>query len=156
MQSDGGARLVRALNLVPESTSGAHEVRPYAKPFSFATFARESHSTASFRLKEERGKRRMGEQRARPRMTPRGARWWLIAEQRKRRKENSGSSSLTADDADRADGGGADAEDFEGARAERGGSAGRMQLDGGAHLGCDRDCVSGGNSGAHEVRPYGE
>jgi len=50
MQSDGGAHLVCARNLVSESTPGAHEVRPYGKPFSFAIYARASDSTASFRL----------------------------------------------------------------------------------------------------------
>ena len=49
MQFDLGAHLVCALKLVPESKSGAHEVRPYGKQFSFAAYARESHATASFR-----------------------------------------------------------------------------------------------------------
>ena len=54
MQSDVGAHLVCARNLVPESISGAHEVRPYGRQFSFATYERESHSTASFRLTRRR------------------------------------------------------------------------------------------------------
>ena len=44
MQPDVGAHLVCALNLVPETNSGAHEVRPYGNQFSFATYAQESHS----------------------------------------------------------------------------------------------------------------
>ena len=51
MQPYVGAHLVCALNLVSEITSGAHEVRPYGKQFSFATEERESPSTASFRLR---------------------------------------------------------------------------------------------------------
>jgi len=50
MPSDAGADPVCALNLVPEGTSGAREVRPYGKRFSCATYERASHSTASFRL----------------------------------------------------------------------------------------------------------
>ena len=51
LQSDGGAHLVCALNLGSESTAGAHEVRPYGRPFGFATYEWESHSTASFRMR---------------------------------------------------------------------------------------------------------
>ena len=40
-----------ALNLVSETTSSAHAVRAYGKPFSFATYEGVSHSTASFRLR---------------------------------------------------------------------------------------------------------
>ena len=52
MQSDVGAHLVCALHLVAESNAGAHEVRPYGKPY-----ARESHSTASLRLRMQVGAR---------------------------------------------------------------------------------------------------
>ena len=54
MQSDAGAHLVCALNLVPESRSVAHEVRAYGRQFSLATYARESHSTATFPLSAPR------------------------------------------------------------------------------------------------------
>ena len=40
MQSDVGAHLVCALNLVSEGNSGAHEVRPYGEQFGFATYER--------------------------------------------------------------------------------------------------------------------
>ena len=40
MQFDVGRTFLCALNLVPESTSGAHEVRPYGKQFSFAIYER--------------------------------------------------------------------------------------------------------------------
>ena len=53
--SDGGAHLVCVLNLVPESTAGAHEVRPYGNQFGFATYARESHSTATLRFRRPAG-----------------------------------------------------------------------------------------------------
>ena len=50
MQSDGGTHLVGAFNLVPDSISGAHEVRPYGKQFSFATYGLASHATELARL----------------------------------------------------------------------------------------------------------
>ena len=58
MRFDVGAHLVCAFNLVPESTSGAPEVRPYGKQVSFATYTRESPSTASLRLRRP-GRRRI-------------------------------------------------------------------------------------------------